>query len=838
MMDEKNFNEKTEFDFDKAFESVEDEAVNGEESDVSAETVAENASTENDSDENNASGTDTNESQEENSSESESVDMTQVEKTDSENASIDNETKAKAEAFAAELSDNIKERTRKAKEEIGDDVNALKGQREDKKKIGFFSGIRFKITAAFIIPVLLMIVLGVVSYSRSAAALTSSYEATAKTTVDTTADYLDMVIETIRTSSYDIAVSSIAREYYGGAYSDDAYNESKVYTTLKNEIESRKLGNKYIKNIVFTANYGKGVSTAVSYIPDDIYENFRQLDIAKQVDENDFMWIGNHSEADALMETSGYAFSVIRKAYNTYYRQVGYVIVDVDYNKIADTITNVNLGDGAIVALITPDGRELSYKYVAENADAEAENESEDTEKKSTKKSSASSTVLDNSYITGTNVYDVIKNSEETSGSEYIDYDGEQYLLIYSKLDADGFMVATLVPRSYIIGDANQIAVITAVTVVVTALIVIFIGLVLSTSIGTTIRKIMNGLEKAATGDLTVNVKTRRKDEFMILCNSTNKMISNIRALLDKADVVSEAVGKASGSVADNSGVLLEETKSITSSIAEVEQGIVMQAQDAENCLVRMDDLSKKIEIVTDNTNKIAEIADNTKGIVSNGLGTIEELKDKAKATSQITAEVISNIQELDAASGSIAKIIGAINDIADQTSLLSLNASIEAARAGDAGRGFAVVADSIRKLAEQSLNSVNEIKEIVGKIQKQTVDTVEVAKQAEQIVSSQEEALKNTIDVFHDIDNHVSGLADNLSNISEGINDMDVAKRDTLAAIESISAVAEETASSATEVNNAASRQLEAVEKLNNESEGLITHSEDLVEAINKFTI
>lgn len=838
MMNEKNFNEETEFDFDKAFEPVGDEAVNVEEPDASAEAAAENASTENEFDENNTSVTETGDGQEKNSNESESVDMAQVEKTDSENADIANNAVAKAEALAAEFSESIKERTRKAKKEIGDDVDAIKGQRADKKKIGFFSGIRFKITAAFIIPVLLMIVLGVVSYSRSAEALTSSYEATAKTTVDTTADYLDMVIETIRTSSYDIAVSSIAREYYGGAYSDDAYNESKVYTTLKNEIESRKLGNKYIKNVVFTANYGKGVSTAVSYTPDDIYESFKQLDIAKQVDENDFMWVGRHEEADALMETSGYAFSVIRKAYNTYYRQVGYVVVDVDYNKIADTITNVNLGDGAVVALITPDGRELSYKHVEENVEAENADAVEETEKESSKKSSDTADILDNEYITGTAVYDIIKNSEEPSGSEYVDYEGEQYLLIYNKLDSQGFMVATLVPRAYIIADANQIAVITAVTVVITALMVIFIGLVLSTSIGTTIRKIMNGLEKAATGDLTVNIKTRRKDEFMILCNSTNKMIGNIRALLDKADVVSKAVGNASESVADNSGVLLDETKSITSSIAEVEQGIVMQAQDAENCLVRMDDLSKKIEIVTDNTNKIAEIADNTKGIVSNGLGTIEELKDKAKATTQVTAEVISNIQELDAASGSIAKIIGAINDIADQTSLLSLNASIEAARAGDAGRGFAVVADSIRKLAEQSLNSVNEIREIVGKIQKQTVDTVEVAKQAELIVSSQEEALKNTIDVFHDIDNHVSGLADNLSKISEGINDMDVAKRDTLAAIESISAVAEETASSATEVNNAASRQLEAVEKLNNESEGLITHSEDLVEAINKFTI
>ena len=585
MMNEKNFNEETEFDFDKTFEPVGDEAVNVEEPGASAEAAAENASTENGFDENSTSVTETSDGQEKNSNESESVDMAQVEKTDSENAGIANDAVAKAEALAAEFSESIKERTRKAKKEIDDDVDAIKGQRADKKKIGFFSGIRFKITAAFIIPVLLMIVLGAVSYSRSAEALTSSYEATAKTTVDTTADYLDMVIETIRTSSYDIAVSSIAREYYGGAYSDDAYNESKVYTTLKNEIESRKLGNKYIKNVVFTADYGKGVSTAVSYTPEDIYEAFKQLDIAKQVDENDFMWVGRHEEADALMETSGYAFSVIRKAYNTYYRQVGYVVVDVDYNKIADTITNVNLGDGAVVALITPDGRELSYKHVEENVEAENADAVEETEKESSRKISDTADILDNAYITGTAVYDIIKNSEEPSGSEYVDYEGEQYLLIYNKLAAQGFMVATLVPRAYIIADANQIAVITAVTVVITALIVIFIGLVLSTSIGTTIRKIMNGLEKAATGDLTVNIKTRRKDEFMILCNSTNKMIGNIRALLDKADVVSKAVGNASESVADNSGVLLDETKSITSSIAEVEQGIVMQAQDAENCV-------------------------------------------------------------------------------------------------------------------------------------------------------------------------------------------------------------------------------------------------------------
>lgn len=728
-----------------------------------------------------------------------------------------------APEFASEVKEKLEEKKRKAKrkakelsEELKEDAEALSGSIQDKKKIGFFSGIRFKITAAFIVPVLLMVALGVFSYSRSAQALTASYEETALSTLNTTADYMNLVIEIIRSASYDTAVSKLAREYYGKTYKNDSYQESLIYDSLRSEVEARKLGNQFIKNIVFTTNYGKPVST-ISYTTADVYEQFSQLDIAAQVDENETVWVGYHPEIDTLMETKDYAFSIVRKALNTSYRKVGYIVVDVDYASISNTISSVSMGENAIVALITPDGREISYRDIV------------DTE---------NNTSLDDTYIAGTELYNLILDSEEQEGSKYVEFEGGEYLLLYNKLESEGFLVAALVPKAYIIADANQIAVITAVGVAATALIVIAIGLILSTSIGTTIRKIMNGLEKVATGDLTVDIRTRRRDEFKILCSSTNTMIGNIRRLLDKASGVSGAVGDSSESVAANSGVLLEETKSITSSIAEVEQGIVMQAQDAENCLIRMDDLSKKIEIVTDNTNKIAEIADTTKDIVSEGLDTIETLKSKAKATSQVTSEVITNIEELDQASGSIAKIIGVINDIADQTSLLSLNASIEAARAGDAGRGFAVVADSIRKLADQSLNSVNEIRTIVDKIQKQTVETVNAAKQAEVIVSSQEEALKETVAVFHDIDSHVAGLAENLNMIAEGIGEMDLAKKDTLAAIESISAVAEETASSATEVNEAASRQLEAVEKLNNESEGLIRHSNDLVEAIKLFKI
>lgn len=732
------------------------------------------------------------------------------------------DVKVKADSIAGEMGENVRKHVDKARAEAGEDVKALKGRRSDRKKLHLFSGIRFKITVAFIVPVVLMIGLGVISYNRSAEALTSNYESSSKSTLDTAASYMNLIIETIRTASYDISVSTIAREYYGQTYAKDAYKESTVFSTLRTEIESRKIANKYIRNIAFVANYGNAISTALSYLDDSIYENVRKLDCAKRTDKEDFIWLGNHPELDDYIGTSRYAFGIMRKAYNMKFRQIGYVVVDVDYDEIANHIASINMGENAILALITPDGREISYKNIPVSDEAEGQaNDSLDTE-----------------YIVNSELYDKILASEENGGSEYVEYNGEKYLLLYNKLESQGFMMVSLVPESYIIADADETARLTAAAVAVTALIVIVIGFILSTSMGTTIRKIMNGLEKASTGDLTVDIHTRRKDEFMILCESTNQMLGNIRALINKADTVAKALGNASERVGGNSGILLEETKSITTSISDVEKGIVMQANDAENCLTRMDDLSKKIGVVSENTGKIADIADVTKSTVSDGLATIDTLQDKVKATTQVTAEVISNIEDLEKASQSIANIVGAINDIADETSLLSLNASIEAARAGDAGRGFAVVAESIRKLAEQSLNSVNEIRNIVGKIQKQTVDTVEVAKQAELIVNSQEEALKATIDVFHDIDKHVSGLAENLSQISAGIDEMEGAKKDTLAAIESISAVAEETASAVTEVNEAAGRQLEAVKKLNNESEELISRSEDLVEAINKFTI
>ena len=251
-----------------------------------------------------------------------------------------------------------------------------------------------------------------------------------------------------------------------------------------------------------------------------------------------------------------------------------------------------------------------------------------------------------------------------------------------------------------------------------------------------------------------------------------------------------------------------------------------------------MDSLSQKIGFMSESAAQISELTDATGEAIASGINSMEELNRSAASTTEVTSHVIIAIQELEEKSRSIGKIINTINEIAEETNLLSLNASIEAARAGEAGRGFAVVAEEIKKLADQSMNSASEIEHIVEEIIAGTGDVVTVAKKAEEIVKSQEEAVNYTTGSFEKIDKKVDSLMDSLSMINSNVENMDRARATTLSAIESISSISAQTASGSKTVYTAAQTQSDAVTELEGASNKLAAQAEELATMLQKFVV
>lgn len=195
-------------------------------------------------------------------------------------------------------------------------------------------------------------------------------------------------------------------------------------------------------------------------------------------------------------------------------------------------------------------------------------------------------------------------------------------------------------------------------------------------------------------------------------------------------------------------------------------------------------------------------------------------------------------MEELGKQSRSIYEVVDFINEIADETNLLSLNASVEAARAGEAGRGFAIVADEIRKLADQSVEAVERIRRIIDGVQRQTENTTASASQARKIVFAQESALESTIAVFREIQEKVNILTKNMKDITVEMKVMEQSRTDTLIAMESISAISQQTAAATQEVNATVIMQTENINSMANKAKELENDIQKLSEAIGYFRI
>lgn len=668
-------------------------------------------------------------------------------------------------------------------------------------------GIQVKLIGAFMIPVILFVIIGFMIYSKCSTTLNSTYEASANTSVGTLEEYLGLGFENIELMATRLSINSAITSYYTGS---EVKSESMLMDT-KVALSNESTADKFIDHIIVCAKSGTACSEKGA-IRGDVYNAFVESEEGKNVESEigmGSMWISSHPAIDEVTgyDSDEYAVSLVTVLKNNSNKSVGYIIIDVKTSFIQDILDNAQISDNSIKGFVLEDGSQVL---------------SGDSDIK----------------FTDTDFYQEALAGENLQGSKEVSYEGADYLFTYSRIEGTNMLVCAMVPQKEIMAGAQAILRYTLIAVAICAVIAIVVGSVLASGISKAIRKVNRVLKKTSDGDLTGQISMKRKDEFNVLSSSITNMIGSMKDLILKMTNVSGHVSDSAVQVGTNSEVLLEVTKNITEAVDYINSGISQQAQDTESCLEQMNGLAERINVVHENTDEISEIAQEAQGAIENGMVIVANLGEKVQGTTEVTETIIREIRELNKESIAINSIIGTINEIAEQTNLLSLNASIEAARAGEAGRGFAVVSEEIRKLAEQSGNAGNQIGEIINHIQERLAATIETAGLAGESVAFQTEALNNTVDVFKNISQQVSKLAEDVEKITQSVGGIEQAKEDTMNAIESISTTSNQTESASEELARSTEKQLQAVEVLNDAVKRLQMDAEDLDTSVSIFKV
>ena len=668
-------------------------------------------------------------------------------------------------------------------------------------------GIQVKLIGAFMIPVILFVIIGFMIYSKCSTTLNSTYEASANTSVGTLEEYLGLGFENIELMATRLSINSAITSYYTGS---EVKSESMLMDT-KVALSNESTADKFIDHIIVCAKSGTACSEKGA-IRGDVYNAFVESEEGKNVESEigmGSMWISSHPAIDEVTgyDSDEYALSLVTVLKNNSNKSVGYIIIDVKTSFIQDILDNAQISDNSIKGFVLEDGSQVL---------------SGDSDIK----------------FTDTDFYQEALAGENLQGSKEVSYEGADYLFTYSRIEGTNMLVCAMVPQKEIMAGAQAILRYTLIAVAICAVIAIVVGSVLASGISKAIRKVNRVLKKTSDGDLTGQISMKRKDEFNVLSSSITNMIGSMKDLILKMTNVSGHVSDSAVQVGTNSEVLLEVTKNITEAVDYINSGISQQAQDTESCLEQMNGLAERINVVHENTDEISEIAQEAQGAIENGMVIVANLGEKVQGTTEVTEAIIREIRELNKESIAINSIIGTINEIAEQTNLLSLNASIEAARAGEAGRGFAVVSEEIRKLAEQSGNAGNQIGEIINHIQERLAATIETAGLAGESVAFQTEALNNTVDVFKNISQQVSKLAEDVEKITQSVGGIEQAKEDTMNAIESISTTSNQTESASEELARSTEKQLQAVEVLNDAVKRLQMDAEDLDTSVSIFKV
>ncbi len=439
----------------------------------------------------------------------------------------------------------------------------------------------------------------------------------------------------------------------------------------------------------------------------------------------------------------------------------------------------------------------------------------------------------------------VLKGGQEYSAAN-VDIVGSKYYTYYVPLYQAGSkevvgMVFCGRAQADVEKEINHVTNAILISTIVAILVAAALAIVVALMIVNAINRGVGILNKVAEGDLTEEVPEdliNRKDEL----GTMGKCIEELRSSL--VEIISELKNHSSNlySSSDKLDYASNEASNsigqVNQAIAEISDGASSQADETQSATENVILMGNMVEDTSSKLKDLIAISESMREAGNKAIDTLDKLDKINKRASGAIDQIYEQTNTTNESVARIQEATALITDIAEETNLLSLNASIEAARAGEQGRGFAVVANQIQKLAEQSNESASKIASIIAELLADSQKSVQTMDEVRQIMEEQSEDVRKTQEAFEGVRTGIDQTTSGMGDISQKTSDLDNARVSVVDVVQNLTAIAEENAASTQQTSASANEFSSLVGEIKDETVTLKDIAQGIDKSVGVFRI
>lgn len=418
---------------------------------------------------------------------------------------------------------------------------------------------------------------------------------------------------------------------------------------------------------------------------------------------------------------------------------------------------------------------------------------------------------------------------KKVSGKSYDFCTLDGNMTVFKEVNGTNWLLVSYVPTNVVLADLVGLRNLMIIFSIISILVLCVLIERVTHVVIRPVKEMTRVITSMASGDFTVSMKVKGNDEIAVMGRSVEHFIASMKEMIRQMGHVSDRLEKQAGSSKNVSG--------------EMNSAANIQSQSMTELNATVDQLSVSVNEIAQNATQLAGVVADTKedsDKVEDKMRTTVEVSEKGKADMESVGNALHNIEisihnleeavdKVGTASGEIVDIIKLIGDIAEETNLLSLNASIEAARAGEAGRGFAVVASQIGVLAKNSADSVAHITSLINEINGLVDDAVKQAGSSASDIESSADLIHIAVDTFDQIFQNIQETSHLIEDVVEKINQVDQVATN-------VAAISEEQAASSDEILATSESMLQQAKSISKNSEQVEAEAGNLAESADQL--